>query len=88
MTIPERRDPSLAPVACERCGTQTTIGASHSFVIAYATTGGRVPAFQCPAEQHFACSPECAALLAHTCIDEHLRPLRDVKEAAIPFIAV
>ncbi len=84
MPIPQARqrpDPSAQVIACEQCGAMTTIGDSHSFVIVYATTGpgGRIPSFQCPAEQHFACSQECAALLGHMCIDEHLRPLHSQK---------
>lgn len=73
---PTKADPSQQQKSCEICETMTTVGASHSFIvaIAYATTGGAVAAFQCDAEQHFCCSPECAKTAAHACIDEHLHP--------------
>lgn len=79
-------DPSAAPVICEVCGTPTTVGASHSFIIIYATTGGApgLPAFQCPATQHFCCSQACAARAAHACIDEHLLGEHAARLAATP----
>ena len=69
-------DPSQRVVSCEVCGTVTTIGASHSFIIAmaYATTGGQYSAFRCDSEQHFACCQACAVKAAHACIEEHLIP--------------
>lgn len=72
-----RVDPDKTTLECERdgCTNVITIGGSYSFVVTFATTGPlNIPAFQCGDEQHFACSPECAAEAARVCILEHLIP--------------
>lgn len=76
----QRPDPSAANVSCAICGTVITVGESYSFVVIFATTGHpAIPAFQCPAEQHFTCSVAHAQAAAHACIDEHLVPMHEGK---------
>lgn len=70
-------DPSARLVTCEHegCNEQVSVGDSFSFHVVFATTGpAHIPAFGCPAEQHFACCAEHAAACAHRCIDEHMVP--------------
>lgn len=70
-------DPDLSTLACEApgCPNETTIAQSYSFVVVFATTGpANLPAFQCQEEQHFGCSPACAAEAARVCVLEHLIP--------------
>lgn len=76
------------PIACANaeCDQQVQRGTEYSFIITFATRGAdpRTGSFQCPDAneimqgnvdaQHFCCSAQCAAIVAHACIDEHLLP--------------
>jgi hypothetical protein len=63
-------------VVCEACAKP---GPSHLMIncmIAIGSPGHpSLPAFQCAAVEHWACSPECWRNVAHACIDEHMHAL-------------
>lgn len=70
-------------VTCEACGKQ---GPSHLMINAIIAIGSpghpSLPPFQCSGSEqfkgsteHWACSPDCWASVAHACIDEHMAPL-------------
>jgi hypothetical protein len=91
-----KEDPSLRPVACEQCGSDKhesgvplVVGNSYSIVACWATTGGEPQpgigvvgsGAQCPAEQHFCCSKECAIKAHIQCVTEHMSPALDAARA-------
>ena len=72
------------PQVCQGCGKTIpthdqgyNVISSVTHVIGVSGHPG-VPPWQCPQEEHWACSPECWAKVAHKCIDEHMLPI--VKE--------
>lgn len=75
-------DPDSLTITCEakKCTNRVRFGDAHSFLSVYATTGPRLPtgegvaAFQCEHQQHYGCSPECAAQAHARCVQEHLVP--------------
>ena len=44
-----------------------------------------ITAFQCPASEHWACSPACWVVVAHACIDEHLFPIIEQVHARLNY---
>lgn len=72
------------PRVCAGCGKDIPVGDSGINVITSVThvigSPGHpgIPPWQCPQEEHWACSPDCWAKVAHQCIDEHMVPI--VKE--------
>lgn len=82
-----RVDPDKTTLECERdgCTNVIAIGSSYSFVVTFATTGPapNPPAFGCEEEQHFCCSPTCAAEAAHRCVLDHLLPAHAARQAAL-----
>lgn len=66
----ERADPVRV---CEACGHIVPGVEAMNIMIVIGVAGDpRINPFQCPAEEHWACSPECWARVAHACIDEHM----------------
>lgn len=62
------------PRTCESCGkvVQESPDAIN-VVISVGSPGHKdLQAFQCPEEQHWACSIECWSKVAHACLDEHI----------------
>lgn len=63
-------------IECEACHTQKPL---HTMINVIITVGvvGKIgqPPFQCPLEEHWACSPDCWAKVAHACIDEHMHEI-------------
>lgn len=70
-----RAIPTPPPVECEICGMFVADQDKFSYVIVAANTGHPNPAFQCPALQHFGCSPEHALEAAIQCLQNHYHPL-------------
>lgn len=66
--------PLPPPRKCECCGKVVPIG--HDAINVMLTVGSpghpELSAFQCPFEEHWACSLECWSKVAHACIDEHV----------------
>lgn len=64
------------PHPCEICGASVPLAQLHSIAIVYRMPGSlgsaMYPAYQCPAEQHFACSHDHAAQAAQACLTEHI----------------
>lgn len=72
-----RFDPTRTTIECEAdgCTNEVLVADSYSFMFCFATTGpSRHGSFQCPEEQHFCCSVECAKKAMLYCIDEHMMP--------------
>jgi len=68
------------PVTCYGCNKQFSGMKAVNIIVPVEFTVGStpydaVPPFQCPQEEHWACSPECYAIAAKKCIDEHMVPL-------------
>lgn len=65
-----------ATYKCEICGTEVSDVDVVSYIGGLALPGknGVIPAFGCPAEQHFGCSEEHAWQAFVACHDEHLKP--------------
>lgn len=63
-------------VPCEACGKT---GPSHLMINFMAVIGSpghpSLLGWQCPAVEHWACSPDCWRNVAHACIDEHMHAL-------------
>ena len=58
---------------CEACGKQTPSSRSINCIMVIGSPGHPdLKPFQCAAEEHWACSPECWVKVAHACIDEHM----------------
>jgi len=75
--IPEVAYGSDSPtVKCENCPKK---GPSHLMINVMVCIGSpghpSLPAFQCSAVEHWACTPECWVKVAHACIDEHMLAL-------------
>lgn len=98
MTIRQTPKPEpKPPIMCANgaCDKAIPRGEEYSFIIAFATRGpdNRLGSIRCPSDedimsgnldaQHFCCSPECAVLVAHACIDEHLTPQHHAHVAAL-----
>ena len=78
---------------CEACGKS---GPSHRMINCILVVGSPgwegVPSFQCPQEEHWACSPDCWLKVAHACAEEHLHvilkdlhtTIREAKNATVP----
>lgn len=65
------------PIACEICGLVTPLAQVHSLSITYCmpgqdSSGNSLPAYQCPALQHYACTHEHAVIAALACLFEHI----------------
>ena len=69
------------PRICQSCGKDIPVGDAGINVITSVThvigSPGHpgIPPWQCPQEEHWACSPDCWAKVAHSCIDEHMVPI-------------
>lgn len=63
---------------CEICGAQTKEGDTYSLAWHYRKPGRGIPAFQCPGEQHFACSHEHAVQAMMACLEEHGEPILEI----------
>lgn len=72
---PDQEGPAPAPVACEACHKQIARrDLAINLIITIGSPGHpELPPIQCPQEEHWACSPECWAAVAHACIDEHMQ---------------
>lgn len=79
-------------VTCEACGKP---GPSHlmiNLMIGIGSPGHPALApFQCPGSgqieqrpEHWACTPECWAKIAHACVDEHMSALLKQAHASLP----
>jgi len=68
--------PVIHPPArtCEACGKVVPVGHDAINVIIVVGSPGHpeLPPFQCPHEEHWACSIDCWLKVAHACIDEHI----------------
>jgi hypothetical protein len=83
MKATQRIDKWTEQLECDACGKPMHVNDTHSFItvigIAYAITGQHEPgatleAFQCPYEQHFGCSFDCAVKAHEECLHTHLKP--------------
>lgn len=63
-------------VKCENC---EATGPSHLMMNVMVAVGSpghpAITGFQCPAIEHWSCSPGCWLVVAHACIDEHMHEL-------------
>lgn len=60
---------------CEACNKQLPSEQALNVIIVVGAVdrfAGRVQPFQCPQEEHWACSPECWNKVAHACVEEHM----------------
>ncbi len=58
---------------CEACGKQDLSPNMINVMMVVGSPGHpTIAPFQCPQEEHWACSPECWSKVAHACIDEHM----------------
>ena len=62
------------PRTCEACGKVVPIGHDAINIMIVVGSPGHpdLKPFQCPLEEHWACSRECWRKVAHACIDEHM----------------
>lgn len=74
-----------APIPCEACGKQVARRDEAINIIIVVGSPGHpaLPPFQCPQEEHWACSLECWLLVAHACIDEHIHTLLRQAHASV-----
>lgn len=70
---------------CENCGKVVPVGHDAINVIITIGSPGHpdLPPFQCPQVEHWACSPDCWAQVAHACIDEHILPTLRYKHSQV-----
>ncbi len=72
---PQQTEIPAIPRTCEACGTIVPEGdKAINFIPAVGSAGHPDVAgvVTCPYEEHWACSLECWAKVAHACIDEHM----------------
>lgn len=72
-----RKDMLPPPRTCEACGKVVSIGhdAINCIIVIGSPGHPDLLPFQCPAEEHWACCPNCWAKVAHACVDEHMREI-------------
>lgn len=58
---------------CENCATSRESSCMINCIIVIGSPGhASMAPFQCPNEEHWACSLDCWIKVAHACIDEHM----------------
>jgi hypothetical protein len=58
---------------CECCSAEVPGSQAINFMACIGVAGDpRINPFQCPHEEHWACSLECWAKVANACIEEHI----------------
>jgi hypothetical protein len=57
---------------CEICGKIVPLNDLHSLAVVYRMPGPGGTAYQCPNEQHYACSHEHAVLAVVACLTSHI----------------
>lgn len=68
---------------CEACNKVTPESQTYSLALVYRMPGPGITAFQCPAEQHFACSHECAVAAMQACLKEHIEPIQQALQKQV-----
>lgn len=65
------------PRRCEACGTIVPVGhdAINCIIVIGSPGHPSLMPFQCPMEEHWACSPVCWKKVAIACIEEHMHQL-------------
>ncbi len=73
---PEKAIPIDPDRTCEACGTAVPGSTAINIMMQIGVAGHpSIMPFQCPLEEHWACSRDCWLKVAHACIDEHMHPL-------------
>lgn len=79
---PQQPAPEIT-YTCEVCGAQTLEGDTFSLALVYRKPGRDIAAFQCPNEQHYACSHEHAVQAVMACLSEHIVPVHQAIQASV-----
>lgn len=86
--LPDKDTPRVTPIPlvdCAVCGTSLPNSHAFNIIISVGVPGHPdVQPFQCPHEEHWACSIDHWLQVSHACLDEHIHAILQDIHANLP----